>query len=170
MRTPDGPKCAGVPSDGPSARSEATKRIEDQTGTTTTTYGTRDLGVKRAPGAGGRRRQESKSAGFFIPAAALGESRSSARGIGVGELSAEMEWLEKNLQENFDLPAKHPSEEALRRWRSAVGLVKNRRRRFRFMSDLDGRSENESQRRDVQVLPAGQPSPLGLPPSPFNST
>ena len=81
-----------------------------------------------------------------------------------------MEWLEKSLREDFDLPPKNPSEEAQRRWRSAVGLVKNRRRRFRFMSDLDGRSENESQRRYVQVLPAGQPSPLGLPPSPFNST
>jgi len=61
-----------------------------------------------------------------------------------------MEWLEKSLREDFDLPPKNPSEEAQRRWRSAVGLVKNRRRRFRFMSDLDGRSENESQRRDVQ--------------------
>jgi len=66
------------------------------------------------------------------------------------ERKVDMEWLEKSLREDFDLPPKNPSEEAQRRWRSAVGLVKNRRRRFRFMSDLDGRSENESQRRDVQ--------------------
>ncbi|CAL4989732.1 unnamed protein product [Urochloa decumbens] len=61
-----------------------------------------------------------------------------------------MDWLEKNLQENFDLPPKHPSEEALRRWRSAVSFVKNRRRRFRMVADLDTRSQNEARRRSVQ--------------------
>ena len=104
------------------------------------------------PEAGGARSQNPPV--FFIPAAALGESRSSARGIGigVGELSAEMEWLEKNLQENFDLPAKHPSEEALRRWRSAVSVVRNPRRRFRMVADLVSRSQNEARRRSIQVL------------------
>jgi hypothetical protein len=62
-----------------------------------------------------------------------------------------MEWLEKSLQEDFDLPPKHPSEEALRRWRSAVSLVKNRRRRFRMVADLDTRTQNEERRRSVQV-------------------
>ena len=102
------------------------------------------------PEAGGARSQNPPV--FFIPAAALGESRSSARSIGVGELSAEMEWLEKNLQENFDLPAKHPSEEALRRWRSAVSVVRNPRRRFRMVADLVSRSQNEARRRSIQVL------------------
>ncbi|KAL6642216.1 hypothetical protein ACP70R_020397 [Stipagrostis hirtigluma subsp. patula] len=63
-----------------------------------------------------------------------------------------MEWLERNLQENFDLPHKNPSEEAQRRWRSAVGslVVKNRRRRFRMVADLDSRSQNEAKRRSIQ--------------------
>ena len=64
-----------------------------------------------------------------------------------------MDWLEKSLREDFDLPAKNPSEEAQRRWRSAVGaLVKNRRRRFRMVADLDSRSRNEARRRSIQVL------------------
>ncbi|KAG2614777.1 hypothetical protein PVAP13_3NG007500 [Panicum virgatum] len=61
-----------------------------------------------------------------------------------------MEWLEKNLRENFDLPAKHPSEEALRRWRSAVSVVRNPRRRFRMVADLVSRSQNEARRRSIQ--------------------
>ena len=64
-----------------------------------------------------------------------------------------MDWLEKSLREDFDLPPKNPSEEAQRRWRSAVGaLVKNRRRRFRMVADLDSRSQNETRRRSIQVL------------------
>jgi Ca2+-transporting ATPase len=64
-----------------------------------------------------------------------------------------MDWLEKSLREDFDLPPKNPSEEAQRRWRSAVGaLVKNRRRRFRMVADLDSRSQNEARRRSIQVL------------------
>uniref|UniRef100_A0A0E0F9C1 Calcium-transporting P-type ATPase N-terminal autoinhibitory domain-containing protein n=1 Tax=Oryza meridionalis TaxID=40149 RepID=A0A0E0F9C1_9ORYZ len=52
-----------------------------------------------------------------------------------------MEKLDRYLQENFDVPAKNPSEEAQRRWRQAVGtIVKNRRRRFRWVPDLDRRS------------------------------
>ena len=65
-----------------------------------------------------------------------------------------MERLESYLKEHFDVPAKHPSEEAQRRWRSAVGLVKNRRRRFRMVPDLDKRSEVETQRRNIQVRPS----------------
>ncbi|KAM0869179.1 hypothetical protein ACQ4PT_040849 [Festuca glaucescens] len=59
--------------------------------------------------------------------------------------------MEKYLQEHFELPSKNPSEEAQRRWRSAVGtLVKNRRRRFRHVPDLDERHENHAKRRSVQ--------------------
>ncbi|RLN29197.1 putative calcium-transporting ATPase 4, plasma membrane-type [Panicum miliaceum] len=62
-----------------------------------------------------------------------------------------MDWLEKSLRQDFDLPPKNPSEEAQRRWRSAVGaLVKNRRRRFRMVADLDSRSQNEAHRQSIQ--------------------
>lgn len=62
--------------------------------------------------------------------------------------------MEKYLLDNFDLPAKNPSEEAQRRWRSAVGslVVKNRRRRFRHVPDLDQRHQDHAKRRSVQVL------------------
>ncbi|TVU34703.1 hypothetical protein EJB05_16550 [Eragrostis curvula] len=51
----------------------------------------------------------------------------------------------------FEVPAKNPSEDAQRRWRDAVGtLVKNRRRRFRMVPDLDKRSQVETQRRQIQ--------------------
>ncbi|KAL7097850.1 hypothetical protein ACP275_10G169300 [Erythranthe tilingii] len=46
----------------------------------------------------------------------------------------------------FDLPQKGRSEEAVKRWRAAVGkLVKNRRRRFRYAADLEKRSEAKEQ-------------------------
>nr|CAB3479395.1 unnamed protein product [Digitaria exilis] len=57
-----------------------------------------------------------------------------------------MEFLKR-----FEMPAKNPSEDAQRRWREAVGtLVKNRRRRFRMVPDLDKRSQVETQRRNIQ--------------------
>ncbi|RCV28985.1 hypothetical protein SETIT_5G447100v2 [Setaria italica] len=57
-----------------------------------------------------------------------------------------MEFLKR-----FEMPAKNPSEDAQRRWREAVGtLVKNRRRRFRMVPDLDKRSQVETQRRKIQ--------------------
>ncbi|PAN51669.2 hypothetical protein PAHAL_9G580400 [Panicum hallii] len=57
-----------------------------------------------------------------------------------------MEFLKR-----FEVPAKNPSEDAQRRWREAVGtLVKNRRRRFRMVPDLDKRSQVETQRRNIQ--------------------
>ncbi|KAG5609411.1 hypothetical protein H5410_020692 [Solanum commersonii] len=43
--------------------------------------------------------------------------------------------------EEFDLPGKNPSVEAQRRWRDAVSLVRNRRRRFRYGSNLEKRKE-----------------------------
>ncbi|XP_066356920.1 probable calcium-transporting ATPase 9, plasma membrane-type [Miscanthus floridulus] len=61
-----------------------------------------------------------------------------------------MEWLEKNLQEKFDLPPKNRSDEALRRWRDAVSVVKNPRRRFRMVADLAKRHQNELKRRSTQ--------------------
>lgn len=45
---------------------------------------------------------------------------------------------------DFDVPAKHPSEAALRKWRNAVSLVKNRHRRFRHVADLEKRSIHQN--------------------------
>ncbi|GLT95926.1 hypothetical protein SLE2022_135790 [Rubroshorea leprosula] len=45
---------------------------------------------------------------------------------------------------------KHASDEARRRWRSAVTIVRNRRRRFRMVADLDKRTEVEDKKRKIQ--------------------
>ncbi|KAK9217232.1 hypothetical protein WN943_005857 [Citrus x changshan-huyou] len=59
--------------------------------------------------------------------------------------------MENYLNMNFDsVQPKNPSEEALRRWRSAVGIVKNRRRRFRMVADLVKRSEAEKAKLKIQ--------------------
>ncbi|XP_011091788.1 calcium-transporting ATPase 4, plasma membrane-type isoform X1 [Sesamum indicum] len=59
--------------------------------------------------------------------------------------------MEDYLKKNFDVDAKRPSEEALKRWRSAVWLVKKpRRRRFRMVADLAKRAEAERKRRKIQ--------------------
>ncbi|KAG8363661.1 hypothetical protein BUALT_Bualt19G0045700 [Buddleja alternifolia] len=58
--------------------------------------------------------------------------------------------MEKYLKENFDVEAKRPTEEALKRWRSAVWLVKNPRRRFRMVADLAKRAEADHKRRKIQ--------------------
>ncbi|KAL5205656.1 hypothetical protein ABZP36_033865 [Zizania latifolia] len=63
---------------------------------------------------------------------------------------AEMESLDSYLRDNFEVPPKNPSEEAQRRWRKAVGIVKNRRRRFRMVPDLDRRSEDKAKVRSAQ--------------------
>ncbi|GAY63598.1 hypothetical protein CUMW_226900 [Citrus unshiu] len=52
---------------------------------------------------------------------------------------------------DFDVEHKNPSEEALRRWRSAVSIVKNRRRRFRMVADLVKRSEAEKKKLKIQA-------------------
>ncbi|KAK3217917.1 hypothetical protein Dsin_011887 [Dipteronia sinensis] len=57
--------------------------------------------------------------------------------------------FEKFLKE-FDVEPKNPSEAAIRRWRSAVSIVKNRRRRFRMTADLDKRSEAEKKKLKIQ--------------------
>ncbi|KAL9409118.1 hypothetical protein AB3S75_047495 [Citrus x aurantiifolia] len=51
---------------------------------------------------------------------------------------------------DFDVEHKNPSEQALRRWRSAVSIVKNRRRRFRMVADLVKRSEAEKKKLKIQ--------------------
>nr|KYP70496.1 Putative calcium-transporting ATPase 11, plasma membrane-type [Cajanus cajan] len=60
--------------------------------------------------------------------------------------------MESRLLKDFELHHKNPSLEALRRWRSAVALVKNRRRRFRMVADLDKRSEAEQIKQGIKVL------------------
>ncbi|KAI6673784.1 hypothetical protein NL676_001690 [Syzygium grande] len=56
----------------------------------------------------------------------------------------------ERLLKDFDVEPKNPSEEAQKRWRSAVAIVKNRRRRFRMVADLAKRSEAERKRRVIQ--------------------
>ncbi|KAJ4711551.1 Calcium-transporting ATPase [Melia azedarach] len=58
--------------------------------------------------------------------------------------------MEDYLKKNFDVEAKRPSEEALMRWRSAVRVVKNPRRRFRMVADLAKRAEAERKRKNLQ--------------------
>lgn len=60
--------------------------------------------------------------------------------------------MEKYLEpEAFDLPAKNPSVEAQRRWRDAVSFVRNRRRRFRYASNLEKREEAKEQMEKTRV-------------------
>lgn len=58
--------------------------------------------------------------------------------------------MERYLKKDFDVQSKHSSEAALRRWRSAVTIVKNRRRRFRDIANLDMRSEAEKKKLKIQ--------------------
>ncbi|KAK1317042.1 putative calcium-transporting ATPase 4, plasma membrane-type [Acorus calamus] len=58
--------------------------------------------------------------------------------------------MEKYLKENFDVRPKNSSEEVLRKWRSAVTIVKNRRRRFRMVADLDKRNEASIKKSKIQ--------------------
>ncbi|XP_061339003.1 calcium-transporting ATPase 4, plasma membrane-type-like isoform X7 [Gastrolobium bilobum] len=58
--------------------------------------------------------------------------------------------MEKHLLKDFELDPKNPSVEALQRWRSAVTLVKNRRRRFRMVADLDKRSQAEQIKQGIK--------------------
>lgn len=60
--------------------------------------------------------------------------------------------MEKYLREHFHVPAKNQSEAAQRKWRAAVTIVKNRRRRFRMVPDLDKREEDATKRRSIQVI------------------
>ncbi|KAL3533732.1 hypothetical protein ACH5RR_007253 [Cinchona calisaya] len=51
----------------------------------------------------------------------------------------------KNLLQGFEIPAKHPSEEAQKNWRKLVTLVRNKRRRFRYGPNFVKRSEAKEQ-------------------------
>ncbi|KAL5546364.1 hypothetical protein UlMin_006051 [Ulmus minor] len=51
---------------------------------------------------------------------------------------------------DFDVEPKNPSLEAQQRWRSAVSLVKNPRRRFRHVADLVKRSELAIKKQKIQ--------------------
>lgn len=59
--------------------------------------------------------------------------------------------MEEYLRRNFEVESKRPSEEALMRWRMAVSIVKNPRRRFRMVADLAKRAEAEKKRKKLQV-------------------
>jgi Ca2+-transporting ATPase len=59
--------------------------------------------------------------------------------------------MDKYLNENFEVEAKNPSSEALARWRKLCSIVKNPKRRFRYMADLDKRSEIEIMRTKNKV-------------------
>jgi Ca2+-transporting ATPase len=59
--------------------------------------------------------------------------------------------MEKWLTKDFEVENKNPSEAAMRRWRAAVSIVKNPRRRFRMVADLAKRSEAEKKRRTIKV-------------------
>ncbi|KAJ4977871.1 hypothetical protein NE237_008651 [Protea cynaroides] len=58
--------------------------------------------------------------------------------------------MEKILREKFEIQAKHPSPEALRKWRAAVSLVKNPTRRFRHTADLEKRDKAHKKKLDIQ--------------------
>ncbi|XP_004303081.1 PREDICTED: calcium-transporting ATPase 4, plasma membrane-type-like [Fragaria vesca subsp. vesca] len=58
--------------------------------------------------------------------------------------------MEDYLRKNFDVEPKRPSNEALRRWRDAVSVVKNPRRRFRMVADLAKRAEDDKKRKKLQ--------------------
>ncbi|KAJ0233469.1 Calcium-transporting ATPase 2 [Hirschfeldia incana] len=58
--------------------------------------------------------------------------------------------MESYLNENFDVKAKHSSEEALEKWRNLCGVVKNPKRRFRFTANLSKRYEAAAMRRTNQ--------------------
>jgi hypothetical protein len=63
--------------------------------------------------------------------------------------------MESYLNDNFGgVKPKHSSEEALGRWRDAVGVVKNHKRRFRFTANLSKRSEAAQMKRSNQVRAA----------------
>ncbi|KAF8396187.1 hypothetical protein HHK36_017800 [Tetracentron sinense] len=59
--------------------------------------------------------------------------------------------MEKYLKENFDIQSKNTSEEALRKWRSAVSVVKNPQRRFRMITDIVKRNEAAKKKLKIQT-------------------
>lgn len=59
--------------------------------------------------------------------------------------------MESYLNQNFDVKAKHSSEEVLEKWRNLCGVVKNPKRRFRFTANLSKRYEAAAMRKTNQV-------------------
>lgn len=60
--------------------------------------------------------------------------------------------MDNFIPPEFDLDHRNRSDEALKKWRKAVGkLVKNRRRRFRYAADLEKRSEAKEQLKKLSV-------------------
>nr|GMD71140.1 calcium-transporting ATPase 4, plasma membrane-type-like [Ipomoea batatas] len=57
---------------------------------------------------------------------------------------------------DFDVPPKHPSEEAQKRWRKAVFLVRNHRRRFCYGPNFEKRSEAKELMDKTRVFSVGQ--------------
>ncbi|MFS8008573.1 putative protein kinase RLK-Pelle-CR4L family [Helianthus anomalus] len=55
----------------------------------------------------------------------------------------------EDFMKDFDVPRKHPSDEALRNWRMAMTIVKNRRRRFRHVANLDKRGAKVFELEDI---------------------
>ncbi|XP_072997813.1 probable calcium-transporting ATPase 9, plasma membrane-type isoform X1 [Typha latifolia] len=58
--------------------------------------------------------------------------------------------MERYLNNNFDIPAKNPSVEAQRKWREALKLIKNSRRRFRMIPDIDKKIQDQEKRQKIQ--------------------
>jgi Ca2+-transporting ATPase len=59
--------------------------------------------------------------------------------------------MERLVSGDFDVKAKHSSEEALQKWRKLCGVVKNPKRRFRFTANLSKRYEAAAMRKTNQV-------------------
>lgn len=58
----------------------------------------------------------------------------------------------EELLKDFEVPPKNSSEAALKRWRKLVTIVRNPRRRFRMIANLEKRSEAEQQKRKIKVF------------------
>ena len=52
---------------------------------------------------------------------------------------------------DFEIPAKHPSEEAQKNWRNLVTLVRNKRRRFRYGPNFEKRTEAKERIEKLRV-------------------
>ncbi|KAG6477345.1 hypothetical protein ZIOFF_066598 [Zingiber officinale] len=62
-----------------------------------------------------------------------------------------MDRMESFLKRNFKVVHKNPSEDVQTQWRRAIGaVVKNCRRRFRMVPDLDKRSVVEAKKLKIQ--------------------
>ncbi|KAL3533734.1 hypothetical protein ACH5RR_007255 [Cinchona calisaya] len=58
--------------------------------------------------------------------------------------------MDKLLRKEFNIPAKHCSEEDLSLWRNFVMPVKNPNRRFRYVANLDKRLEVKEQKAKIR--------------------